>query len=83
MWQDAAAFYNENAAEADKLISEFTKVSVDALVLSRKLSITQFKVAPAIEEKGNLDALFGGFKEVGFLTDVPDAAIYYPWTKKT
>jgi ABC-type nitrate/sulfonate/bicarbonate transport system substrate-binding protein len=83
MWQDAASFYNENAAEADKLISDFTKVSVEALALSRNLNITQFKVAPAIEEKGNLDALFGGFKEVGFLTDVPDAGIYYPWTRKS
>jgi ABC-type nitrate/sulfonate/bicarbonate transport system substrate-binding protein len=83
MWQDAAAFYNDNAAEADKMISDFTKVSVDALSLSRKLGITQFKVAPAIAEKANLDALFGGFKEVGFLTDVPDANIYYPWTKKS
>jgi ABC-type nitrate/sulfonate/bicarbonate transport system substrate-binding protein len=83
MWQEAAAFYNENAAEADKVISEFTRVSVDALALSRKLKITQFKVTPAIEAKGNLDALFGGFKEVGFLTDVPDANIYYPWAKKS
>jgi ABC-type nitrate/sulfonate/bicarbonate transport system substrate-binding protein len=83
MWQEAAAFYNENAAEADKVISAFTRVSVDALALSRKLHITQFKVLPAIEEKANLDPLFGGFKEVGFLTDVPDAGIYYPWTKKS
>lgn len=83
MWQEAAAFYNENAAEADKVISAFTRVSVDALALSRKLHITQFKVLPAIEEKANLDPLFGGFKEVGFLTDVPDANIYYPWTKKS
>lgn len=83
MWQEAATFYNENAAEADKLISEFTKVSVEGLALSRELDITRFKVAPAVIEKSNLDALFGGFKEVGFLTDVPDAGIYYPWARKS
>jgi ABC-type nitrate/sulfonate/bicarbonate transport system substrate-binding protein len=83
MWQEAATFYNENAAEADKLISEFTKVSVEGLVLSRERNITRFKVAPAVIEKSNLDALFGGFKEVGFLTDVPDAGIYYPWARKS
>ena len=83
MWQEAAAFYNENATEADKLVSEFTKVPVEALGLSRKLNLTQFKVAPAITERGNLDALFGGFKDVGFLTDVPDVNIYYPWANKS
>jgi ABC-type nitrate/sulfonate/bicarbonate transport system substrate-binding protein len=81
MWQEAAAFYNGNAAEADKIISDFTKVPVEALALSRKLQITKFLVEPAISEKKNLDALFSGFKEVGFLTDVPDAGVYYPWKK--
>jgi ABC-type nitrate/sulfonate/bicarbonate transport system substrate-binding protein len=81
MWQDAAAFYRDNAAEADKMISEFTRIPVEALTLSRKLRITQFKVAPAIAEKNNLDALFDGFKDVGFLNDLPDSGIYYPWNK--
>jgi ABC-type nitrate/sulfonate/bicarbonate transport system substrate-binding protein len=83
MWQEAAKFCNDNAAEADRLISEFTRVPVDALALSRKLNITQFNVMPAIAEKDNLDALFGGFKDIGFLTDTPDSGIYYPWNKKS
>ena len=81
MWQEAAAFYNESPAEADKLISEFTHVSVEALTLSRKLGITKFNVEPAIAEKENLDPLFRGFKDVGFLTDLPDDGIYYKWAK--
>ena len=81
MWQDAAAFYNDHASEADAIISGFTKVSVEGLALSRKLQITRFQVEPAIEEKKNLDALFGGFKDVGFLTDMPDGGLYYPWSK--
>jgi ABC-type nitrate/sulfonate/bicarbonate transport system substrate-binding protein len=83
MWQDAAAFYNENPAEADRLISEFTKIPMEALGLSRTLGITRFKVEPAIREKANLDKLFGGFKDVGFLSDTPDDGIYYPWTRKS
>jgi ABC-type nitrate/sulfonate/bicarbonate transport system substrate-binding protein len=81
MWQEAAGFYNDHPTEADAIISEFTKVSVDALALSRKLQITKFSVQPAINERKNLDALFTGFKEVGFLSDVPDAGVYYPWSK--
>jgi ABC-type nitrate/sulfonate/bicarbonate transport system substrate-binding protein len=81
MWQEAAGFYNDNAAEADKIVAEFTKISVEALTLSRTLRITKFLVEPAIDEKNNIDALFAGFKQVGFLTDVPDAGVYYPWTK--
>jgi ABC-type nitrate/sulfonate/bicarbonate transport system substrate-binding protein len=81
MWQEAADFYNDHAADADAIISAFTKVSVEALALSRKLQITKFSVQPAINERKNLDALFAGFKEVGFLSDVPDAGLYYPWSK--
>lgn len=81
MWQEAADFYNQHPADADKLISEFTHVSLDALTLSRKLNITNFKVEPAIEQKNNLKPLFEGFKEVGFLTDLPDDGIYYQWPK--
>lgn len=81
MWQDAASFYNDHATEADAIISEFARISLEALALSRKLQITKFSVQPAIEEKQNLDALFAGFKEVGFLSDVPDAGLYYPWSK--
>jgi NitT/TauT family transport system substrate-binding protein/sulfonate transport system substrate-binding protein len=81
MWQEAAAFYNDNAGEADRIVSEFTKISLEALALSRSLQITRFKVEPAINERKNLDALFSGFKDVGFLSDVPDAGVYYPWSK--
>ena len=80
MWQEAAAFYNDHPAEADKLISDFTHISLEALALSRKLGITSFDVQPAIAQKDNLDAVFGGFKQVGFLNDLPDDAIYYKWT---
>lgn len=79
MWQEAAQFYNQSPDEADKMISEFTHVSREALGLSRTLGITQFEVQPAIEQKANLDALFGGFKEVGFLNDLPDDGIYHQW----
>lgn len=79
MWQEAADFYNHSPDEADKMISEFTHVSREALKLSRTLGITQFDVQPAAAQKPNLDALFGGFKEVGFLNEVPDAGIYHQW----
>ena len=82
MWQEAADFYNKNPEEADKIISEFTKVPVEALQESRKLKITTFVIVPAIDQKDNLDALFKGFKEAGFLTAIPDAGVYYTWPKK-
>jgi ABC-type nitrate/sulfonate/bicarbonate transport system substrate-binding protein len=81
MWQEAAAFYNDHPDEADKIVSEFTKLPVEALQTSRKLGLATFKVVPAIEEKDNLDKLFAGFKSVGFLTEVPDDGIYYKWKK--
>jgi ABC-type nitrate/sulfonate/bicarbonate transport system substrate-binding protein len=81
MWQDAAKFYNEDPDEADKIISAFTKVPVEALRKSRALHLTQFEIVPAIEQKDNLDALFRGFKEAGFLTEVPDSSVYYTWPK--
>lgn len=76
MWQDAAEFYNKNQDEADKIISEFTRISTDALALSRKLNLTSFRIEPAVEQKQNLAAVFRGFQEVGFLTGVPDDGIY-------
>jgi ABC-type nitrate/sulfonate/bicarbonate transport system substrate-binding protein len=81
MWQDAAKFYNEHPAEADKIISDFTKVPLVAMQKSRELKLTQFQVTPAIDQKDNLDALFRGFKDAGFLTAVPDAGVYYAWPK--
>ena len=82
MWQEAAAFYNEQPDEADKIISEFTKIPVEALQLSRKLGITAFRIEPAINQKDNLSAVLAGFKEVGFLSQLPDDAIYYDWPSK-
>lgn len=79
MWQEAANFYNNNPEEADAIISEFTRVPLEALALSRKFGITQFKIEPAIEQKDNINALFRGFKDVNFLTDLPDEGIYYDW----
>jgi ABC-type nitrate/sulfonate/bicarbonate transport system substrate-binding protein len=79
MWQEAAAFYNEHPAEADAIVSEFTKVPVAALQTSRKLNLTRFVVVPAIEERENIDALMGGFKSAGFLTEVPGPGMYYDW----
>jgi len=38
-------------------------------------------VEPAIEQKANLEPLFEGFKQVGFLNSLPDDGIYYKWTK--
>jgi len=81
MWQEAAKFYNEHPAEADKIISDFTKVPLVAMQKSRELKLTQFQVTPAIDQKDNLDALFRGFKDAGFLTAVPDAGVYYAWPK--
>jgi ABC-type nitrate/sulfonate/bicarbonate transport system substrate-binding protein len=82
MWQEAAAFYNEHTDEADRLIAEFTRVPVEALGLSRKLNITSFRVEQAVAQKDNLNALFDGFKQVGFLGDLPDDGIYYQWAKR-
>jgi len=82
MWREAAEFYEEKPDEADKIISEFTKLPVEALKTSRKLGLASFKVVPAIDEKDNLNKLFQGFKSVGFLTEVPDDGIYYKWPKK-
>jgi ABC-type nitrate/sulfonate/bicarbonate transport system substrate-binding protein len=79
MWQEAAAFYNEKPDEADRIVARFVKVPVEALQTSRKLGFTQFRVVPAIEEKASLDALFAGFKSVGFLSEVPDERVYYDW----
>ena len=82
MWQDAAAFYNEHPDEADEIVSEFTKIPVEALKLSRSLNLASFRVEPAIGQKANLQALFVGFKEVGFLEKLPDDGLYYDWAAK-
>ena len=82
MWQDAAAFYNEHPDEADEIVSEFTKIPVEALKLSRRLDLTSFRVEPAIGQKENLKAVFAGFKEVGFLEKLPDDGLYYDWGAK-
>lgn len=79
MWQEAAAFYNEHPDEADPIIAKFVKVPVEALKTSRRLGFTQFRVVPASEEKPSLQALFEGFKSVGFLSAVPDDGVYYDW----
>lgn len=79
MWQEAAAFYNEHPDDADKIISEFTKLPVQALHESRKLHLTTFRIEPALDQKDNLDALFKGFASVGFLSSAPDDGIYYRW----
>lgn len=80
MWQEAAQFYNQSPDEADKLISEFTHVSREALKLSRTRGITKFDVQPAIAQKANVDAMFRGFKEVGFLSELPGDDIYHKST---
>lgn len=82
MWQEAAAFYNEHPDEADKIISDFTKLPLEALRESRRLNLTTFRVEPASDQKDNLNALFKGFASVGFLTSAPDDAIYYRWPAK-
>jgi NitT/TauT family transport system substrate-binding protein len=77
MWQDAAAFHHEHQDEADKIVSDYTHIPVPALKLSRKLGLANFIVKPAIEEKANIDAVLKGFKEVGFLKELPDDGIYW------
>jgi hypothetical protein len=67
---------------SDSVIADFTHLPIEALRLSRKLKITSFKIEPAASEKNNLDALFRGFKDVKFLSDVPDINMYYSWDKK-
>ena len=77
MWKAAAAFYNDQPEKADQIISDFTKIPLEALQKSRSLGLGVFLVKPAIEEKANLDALFSGFVDAGFLMKQPDASVYY------
>jgi ABC-type nitrate/sulfonate/bicarbonate transport system substrate-binding protein len=81
MWQEAADYYNREPDKADEIISRFTKLPVEALKFSRSRGLAEFIVKPATEEKANIDALMGGFKSVGFLTDLPDGGFYYDWPK--
>jgi ABC-type nitrate/sulfonate/bicarbonate transport system substrate-binding protein len=81
MWQEAAAFYKASPADADRIVSEFTRLPPETLALSRQLGLTRFDVAPAIAQKDNLDPLFEGFHQVGFLSAIPDDGIYYKWPK--
>lgn len=77
MWQDAASFHREHPAEADKIISAYTRIPVESLQLSRKLGLAEFIVKPAIEEKANIKAVLKGFEEVGFLKKLPDDGLYW------
>jgi len=79
MWQEAAEFYDKNAAKADEIVSRFTHISVDALRFSRAQGLAEFIVRPANQEKANIDRLLTGFKSVGFLNDMPAADFYYDW----
>jgi len=83
MVRDAVEFYNTNGAEADKLISDFAKVPLEAMRTSRERKITEWAVTTGQEQKANLDILFRGFKEAGFLRDVPDSGLYYDWPTGT
>jgi ABC-type nitrate/sulfonate/bicarbonate transport system substrate-binding protein len=83
MCKDAVDFYNNIGVEADKLISEYAKVPLEAMQKSRELKITEWAVATGSEQKQNLDSLFRGFKDGGFLRNVPDAAFYYDWPTGT
>lgn len=82
MWREAADFYRDRPDEADKIISEFTKLPLASLQKSRALGLSDFRVEPAIDEKESLTALFGGFVEAGFLSKIPDDGVYYQWPKK-
>jgi NitT/TauT family transport system substrate-binding protein len=81
--KDAVDFYNSNGAEADKMISEFAKVPLEAMQKSRELKITEWSVTTGPAEKANLDALFRGYKEAEFLKNVPDDGFYYNWPQGT
>ena len=83
MWQEAADFYNDHGKEADKIISEFVKMPIEALQRSRELKITNFKVVPAINEKQNMNILFKAFADGGFMKPLPDDGFYYQWPKGT
>lgn len=79
MFQEAAAYHKDHPDEADKIVSDYTKIPLPALKLSRKLGLTYFQIEPAIAQKANLDATYRGLKEVGFLDKVPDDGLYYDW----
>ncbi|MFQ5873805.1 MAG: hypothetical protein ACE5JL_08390 [Dehalococcoidia bacterium] len=79
MWQDAVNFYYLQPEKADQMISQFTKVPLEALKYSRDHKFVTFKVDPAIEEKVNIHKTLVGFKSVGFLKKLPDDGLYYTW----
>jgi ABC-type nitrate/sulfonate/bicarbonate transport system substrate-binding protein len=79
MFQAAADFYYKAPDEADRLISAFTKIPLDALKFSRAQEFAELRVLPAVSEKANLQKTFEGLKEAGFLTAIPGDELYYPW----
>jgi ABC-type nitrate/sulfonate/bicarbonate transport system substrate-binding protein len=83
MCKDAVAFINGDPNEADKIISEFTKVPVAALAKSRELKITEWEVTTSAAEQKNLESLFEGYRQAGFLTKAPPNDFYYSWPRGT
>jgi ABC-type nitrate/sulfonate/bicarbonate transport system substrate-binding protein len=79
MFQAAAEFYYREPEKADRIVSAFTHIPLEALKFSRDHDFAQFRVLPAIHERATLDKSFEGFKDAGFLTAVPGDALYYPW----
>ncbi len=83
MVKDAVDFLNKNPAEAEKMISAFAKVPIEALQKSRELKITEWDVTLPRDQMQNLKDLFGGFKESGFLKEIPDSNFFYDWPQGT
>lgn len=81
MCRDAVAFINGDPNEADKVISEFTKVSIEALAKSRELKVTEWEVTTSVDEQKNLTLLFEAYRQAGFLTKTPSSDFYYNWPK--
>ncbi len=79
MFQAAAEFYYREPEKADRAISAFTKIPVEALKFSRTHAFADFRVIPAARVKADLVKTFEGFREVGFLQTIPGDELYYPW----
>jgi ABC-type nitrate/sulfonate/bicarbonate transport system substrate-binding protein len=79
MFQAAVEFYYRQPERADRVISAFTKVPVEALKFSRDHHFAEFRIVPAVREKANLHKTFECFKAAGFLTAIPGDELYYPW----
>ncbi|MBI3090014.1 MAG: ABC transporter substrate-binding protein [Candidatus Tectomicrobia bacterium] len=78
-YRDAARFWLEQQNEAVSLVAELTKLPEKVLHYTIAKKLVEFRIEPAIQQKENIKKSLQAFIDVGFLDEMPNDGIFYPW----